>query len=64
MGLAEGKSSWPKPRDLQTAWAMHAYQMARIVMNVGLERKIGDGDIHDAHHFASAWYTFATASSE
>jgi hypothetical protein len=55
--LSADRNTWPKPRDLQTAWAMHAYQMARIVMNVGLQRKIGEGDVHDAHHFASAWYT-------
>jgi hypothetical protein len=57
LGLSDDASTWPKPRDLQTAWAIHAYQMARIVMNVGLQERIGDGDAHDAHHFASAWYT-------
>jgi hypothetical protein len=57
LGISGDRSTWPKPRDLQTAWAIHAYHMARIVMNVGLHRKIGEGDVHDAHHFASAWYT-------
>jgi hypothetical protein len=56
LGLGDDMSAWPKPSDLQTAWAMHAYMMARIVMNIGFNRKIGDGDAHDAHHYASACY--------
>ena len=56
LGLGDDMAEWPKPRDLQTAWAIHAYMMARIVMNIGFNRKIGDGDAHDAHHYASACY--------
>lgn len=56
LGLGDDAAEWPKPRDMQTAWAMHAYMMARIVMNIGFNRKIGDGDGHDAHHYASACY--------
>ena len=41
---------------MQTAWAIHAYMMARIVMNIAFNRKIRDGDAHDAHHYASACY--------
>ena len=56
LGLSEDRDTWPQPRAVQTAWAIHAYHMARIVMNVGLLRTIGDGDAHDAHHYASACY--------
>ena len=34
LGLSDDRSSWPGPRETWTAWAMHANQMARIVMNV------------------------------
>jgi hypothetical protein len=54
--LPDDEALWPAPRDLQTAWSMHAYQMARVFMNVGLQRKIGPGDLHDAHHYAGACY--------
>jgi len=54
--LPEDRTTWPAPGDLQTAWAIHAYQMARAVLNIGLNRKIGDGDAHDTHHYASACY--------
>lgn len=62
LGLSDDRSSWPTPGSQQTAWAMHAYMMARIYMNVGLGRKIGDGDVYDAHHYAGACYadTFVT----
>ena len=30
--------------------------MARIVLTVGLGRKIRDSDLHDAHHYAMASY--------
>jgi len=56
LGLGDDEAQWPKPSDMQTAWAMHAYMMARIVMNIGFNRKIGDGHAHDAHHYASACY--------
>jgi len=56
LGLSEDRATWPTPRDLPTAWAIHAYQMARAVMNVGLAKKIGDGDAHDTYHYASACY--------
>ena len=54
--LGADEEQWPKPTDMQTAWAMHAYMMARIVMNIGFNGKVGDGDVHDAHHYASACY--------
>lgn len=54
--LGVNEEHWPKPADMQTSRAMHAYMMARIVMNIGFNRKIGDGDVHDAHHYASACY--------
>lgn len=55
-GFDDDRTTWPAPRDLQTNWSIYAYQMARIYLNVGLDRKIGDGDLHDAHHYASACY--------
>ena len=55
-GFDDDRTTWPAPQDLQTNWAIYAYQMARIYLNVGLDRKIGDGDTHDAHHYASACY--------
>lgn len=54
--LPDDESVWPKPEALQTAWAMYSYQMARIVLTVGLGRKIRDSDLHDAHHYAMASY--------
>jgi hypothetical protein len=54
--LGADPASWPEPRQMQTAWAMTSYLMARVYMNVGLGRKIGPGDAHDAHHYASACY--------
>lgn len=54
--LGNDPAVWPSPRDLPTVWAIYSYQMARIVMNVGLGRTIGDGDAHDAQHFANACY--------
>jgi hypothetical protein len=56
LGLSEDRDTWPPLRALRTASAIHAYHMARIVMNVGLLRAIGTGDAHDAHHYASACY--------
>ena len=56
LGLHDDESVWPKPEALQTAWAMYSYQMARIVLNVGLGRKVRDSDLHDAHHYAMASY--------
>lgn len=47
----------PSPRSIPTARRLHAYMMARIFLNVGLNRRIGDGDIHDAHHYAAGAYT-------
>jgi hypothetical protein len=56
LGLGDDPATWPNPHDLPTVWAIYSYQMARIVMNVGLGRVIGDGDAHDAQHFANACY--------
>jgi hypothetical protein len=55
--LPKGRSQWPPVRALQTAWNIHAFLMARIFLNVGLNRRIGDGDLYDAHHYASACYS-------
>jgi hypothetical protein len=54
--LPDDQSSWPTPQSQQTARAIHGYSMARVYMNVGLNRKIGDGDPHDAHHYGAACY--------
>jgi hypothetical protein len=56
LGLGHDPAAWPSPHDLPTVWAIYSYQMARVVMNVGLGRAIGDGDAHDAQHLASACY--------
>lgn len=56
LGLGPDARTWPRPEELQTAWAMTAYLLARVYLNVGLKRRIGDGDAHDAHHYASACY--------
>jgi hypothetical protein len=55
-GFGDDKGQWPTPRDQQTTWAIYAYSMARIYLNVGLNRAIIDGDTHDTHHYASACY--------
>jgi hypothetical protein len=62
LALGDDETQWPRARSQQTAWSMHAYSMARVFMNVGLNRRIGDGDVHDSHHFAAACYaqTFVT----
>ncbi len=52
------------PRSQRTAWTMHAFHMARIVLNVGLGRQIGPGDSYDAHHFAAACYTDVLVSCD
>ena len=56
LGLPDDSAAWPSERDLRTAWQMHAFMMARIVLTVGLRRRIAEGDDYDAHHFASACY--------
>lgn len=62
LSLGDNETAWPTPSSQQTAWATHAYALARVFMNVGLNRRIGDGDVHDSHHFAAACYaqTFVT----
>lgn len=57
LGLPDDTSLWPKPEVLQSAWAIHSYWMARIVMTVGMDKKVKDSDGHDAHHYAMASYT-------
>jgi hypothetical protein len=49
--------SIPPPSSIPTARNLHAYSMARIFLNVGLNRRIGDGDVYDAYHYASGAYT-------
>jgi hypothetical protein len=56
LSLPHDEDLWPAPRQLQSAWAMTAYHLARIFLNVGLGRKISHGDTHDARHYASSHY--------
>ncbi len=44
--------------------AIHAYHMAKIVINVGLNRRISEGDAHDAHHYAAACYADALVTQD
>jgi hypothetical protein len=64
LGLSDVRTTWPGPRDLQTAWAIHAYAMARIVLNVGFGEAVDDGDSHDAHHYASGCYADVLVTSD
>lgn len=64
LGLDDDPGSWPGPRSLPTAWRMHAYMLTRMVLTVGLGRKIGTGDSYDAHHYASASYADVFVSDD
>jgi hypothetical protein len=52
------------PSSIPTARNLHAYLMARVFLNVGLNRRIGDGDIYDAHHYASGAYTDVVVTAD
>ena len=55
-GLPDDQTKWPPTSALQTIRALMIHYMARAYLNIGLQRKIGDGDRHDGHHYASACY--------
>jgi hypothetical protein len=62
--LPDDSAEWPLPKDLPLLWAIHAYLMARIVMTVGMDRKILNSDAHDAHHYAMASYADVVVSQD
>ncbi len=64
LGLPADKDLWPAPARMQTLRAIHAYHMAKIVINVGLNRRISEGDAHDAHHYAAACYADALVTQD
>jgi len=64
LGLATDHATWPAPRQLQSAWAFHAFHMAKVVDNIAGGRKVDDGDGYDAHHYVAACYADALVTND
>jgi hypothetical protein len=56
LNLPGDRMLWPRPVEVPSAWHAKAYQMARIALTVGENRRIQGSDLWDAIHYADAIY--------